>query len=68
MNLSINNPAPFLAADLNVIGAAVKIAFAGGSNLSEDEMKRASGASYHLWKSKGSAIRELVRSIEAPGA
>jgi hypothetical protein len=65
MNLTIQNAGPVLAADLNVLGAAVKIILAGGSELSEAEMKRASGASYHLWKSKGDAIRALVESLEA---
>ena len=65
MNLSIHNAGPVLSADLNVLGAAVKIILAGGSELSEAEMKRASGASYHLWKSKGDAIRALVENLEA---
>lgn len=64
MNLTIQNAGPVLAADLNVLGAAVKIILAGGSSLNETEMKRASGASYHLWKSKGEAITELVRALE----
>lgn len=65
MNLNIHNAGPVLSADLNVLGAAVKIILAGGSELSEAEMKRASGASYHLWKSKGEAIRALVENLEA---
>lgn len=65
MNLNIHNAGPVLSADLNVLGAAVKIILAGGSELSEAEMKRASGASYHLWKSKGDAIRSLVENLEA---
>jgi len=64
MNLNITNAGPVMAADLNVLGAAVKIILAGGSGLSETEMKRASGASYHLWKSKGDAIVDLVRALE----
>lgn len=65
MRLLIHNAGPVMAADLNVLGAAVKIILAGGSELSEVEMKRASGASYHLWKSKGDAIRALVESLGA---
>jgi len=64
MNLNITNAGPMISADLNVLGAAVKIILAGGSGLSETEMKRASGASYHLWKSKGDAIVDLVRALE----
>lgn len=64
MNLNIQNAGPVMTADLNVLGAAVKIILAGGSRLNETEMKRASGASYHLWKSKGDAISELVRALE----
>ena len=65
MNLTIQNAGPVLAADLNVLGAAVKIILAGGSSLNETEMKRASGASYHLWKSKGETITSLVQHLEA---
>lgn len=65
MKLNMHNAGPVLSADLNVLGAAVKIILAGGSELSEAEMKRASGASYHLWKSKGDAIRALVENLEA---
>lgn len=64
MSLHIHNAGPVMAADLNVLGAAVKIILAGGSCLTEMEMKRASGASYHLWKSKGDVISELVRALE----
>ena len=62
--MNIQNVAPVLAADLNVLGAAVKIILAGGSCLSEVQMKRASGSSYYLWKSKGDAIRTLVVELE----
>ncbi len=65
MNLSIENAGPVFAADLNVLGAAVKILLAGGSDLSDVEMKRASGASYHLWQAKGDVIRALVEDMEA---
>lgn len=65
MNLKIQNAGPVMTADLNVLGAAVKIILAGGSSLNETEMKRASGASYHIWKSKGDAIRALVENLEA---
>ena len=65
MSLHIHNAGPVMAADLNVLGAAVKIILAGGPELSEAEMKRASGASYPLWKSKGDAIRALVENLEA---
>lgn len=68
MNLNIHNAGPVMTADLNVLGAAVKIILAGGSELSEAEMKRASGASYYLWKSKGDAITGLVRALEPQGA
>ena len=64
MSLHIHNAGAVMAADLNVLGAAVKIILAGGSGLSETGMKRASGASYHLWKSKGDAIVDLVRALE----
>ena len=65
MSLNIHNAGPVMAADLNVLGAAVKIMLAGGSRLSETEKKRASGASYHLWKMKGAAICALVENLEA---
>lgn len=65
MNLTTLNAGPVMASDLNVLGAAIKILLAGGSALSEAEMKRASGASYHLWNAKGDAIRSLVESLEA---
>lgn len=68
MSLHIYNAGPVMASDLNVLGAAVKILVAGGSTLSEPEMKRASGASYHLWRSKGEAIRSLVESLETAPA
>lgn len=64
MKLAIQNTGPALAADLNVLGAAVKILLAGGSRLTEPEMKRASNASYHLWSAKGDAIRDLVAKLE----
>lgn len=67
MNLNITNAGPMISADLNVLGAAIKIILAGGSELSEAEMKRASGASYHLWKSKGGAIRDLVQALTPQG-
>jgi hypothetical protein len=65
MSLSIQNSGAIMTADLNVLGAAVKIIWAGGSQLTDNEMKRASGASYHLWKSKGDVIRALVENLEA---
>jgi len=66
MSLHIHNAGPVMAADLNALGAAIKIIVAGGEGLSEVEMKRASGASYYLWKSKGNAIRALVAALAAP--
>jgi hypothetical protein len=65
MKITLQNAGPVLFADLNVVGAAVKIILAGGHKLTEPEMKRASGASYHLWKSKGDAITALVVNFEA---
>ncbi len=65
--LTIPNTGPIIAAELNVLGAAVKILAAGGPDLNENEMKRACGASYHLWKSKGVAIRELVQALTPQG-
>jgi hypothetical protein len=65
MRLTINNAAAVMKADLHVLGAAVKIIVAGGSGLSEAEMKRASATSYHLWKTKGEAITDLVKDLEA---
>ena len=65
MSLHIHNAATLMAVDLNVLGAAVKIALAGGSALSEQQMRRASGASWHLWNAKGDAICHLVRILEA---
>ena len=65
MKLEIHNPGPVMTADLNVLGAAFKILVAGGSLLSEAEKKRAAGASYYLWKSKGDVIKALVKNLEA---
>lgn len=64
MKVDIENMGSAMAADLNVLGAAVKVLLVGGSSLNEAQMKRACGASYHLWKSKGGAIVELVRDME----
>lgn len=61
--LIIENPAMILPHDLNVTGAAIRILIAGGPALSDAEMKRASGCSYHLWKTKGAEIRDLVERI-----
>lgn len=65
--VKIDNTGPVMAADLNTLGAAVKILAAGGPDLSESEMKRACGASYHLWQKKGAAIRELVQVLTPQG-
>lgn len=65
MNFEIHNCNRLLGAELHVAGAAVKILIAGGSSLSEDEMRRASGATYYLWKEKGAQIRSLVDELEA---
>lgn len=64
MSVSMQNVGAVMAADLNVLGAAIKILLAGGSALSEAELRRASGASYYLWASKGDAILALVRTLE----
>jgi len=68
MILSIKNASPVMKADLIVLGAAVKILLAGGSDISGAEMKRASGSSYYLWKTKGEEITALVRDLEAAQA
>lgn len=64
MSVSMQNVGAVMAADLNVLGAAIKILLAGGSALSAAELRRASGASYYLWASKGDAILALVRALE----
>lgn len=64
MIIEIKNAGPVITADLNVLGAAIKIIVAGGSALSEGEMKRASGASYYLWNTKGDVIADMVRMLE----
>ncbi len=68
MTITIANLGPLAVASLNVVGAAVKIRLAGGSSLTEQEMKRASGASYHLWSAKGAEIKALVDEMEAAEA
>lgn len=64
MKLNFDKTGPILMADLNVLGAAVRIIMAGGSDLSETEMKRVSGATHYLWQAKGGSIVELVRALE----
>lgn len=56
-----------LAAELTVLGAALKILIGGGSKLSDAQMKRASGATDYIWRTKGAAIRTLVADIERAG-
>lgn len=65
MILEIQNARPALTADLQVVGAAVRILVAGGSTLSEKEARRASGASPYLWRTRGRQILSLVQEMEA---
>jgi len=64
VKLNSENPGAIMMAELNVLGAAVKIILAGGAGLTEDQAKRASGASYHLWKAKSDTINSLVSDLE----
>jgi hypothetical protein len=61
----INNVGPALAADLSILGAAVKILLAGGSDLSSDQMQRVCGASRYLWQMRGPEIAALVLDLES---
>jgi len=68
MNLTLHNAQPALAADHQVLGAAIKILIAGGGALGDEGMRRASGVSAFVWTRKGDDILALVAALEKPTA
>lgn len=65
MSLELQNTVPALSASHDVLGAAIKILIAGGSEIGEKGMRQASAASPHMWTRKRKEIVELVKALEA---
>lgn len=68
MKLTLNNAQPALAADHAALGAAIKIIVAGGSDLSPEAQKRASGLTDYNWTRKGNEVLRLVDLMDAQAA
>lgn len=63
MQLVIENARPAIAADNLVLGAAVKIIMAEADLRDVDAIKRACGASPHVWRQHGDAIQSLAWAL-----
>ena len=65
MQIRINNANQLVGAETKLVGAAVKIVVAGGSRLPIAQQEVAAGLTGYTWDKDASAVRRLVKLIEA---
>lgn len=53
--------------DPTQLGAAIRVAVAGGDLLQDEEARRASGLTPYAWKQKGDAVKGLAAYLERAG-